>query len=370
MNARAARAAEMLRRDGAAVRDGGDSFKVRSQSVPSKSYSVRRTGSGLVCSCPDHAARKADCKHIQVVLEIMKRDGAAENGGFRIMERPGLKLCKFCDSGNITRKGFRKTEAGRIQMYACRDCGRRSAGNPGFEGRRFAPEVIAGALQMYYTGMSVRDIADHYGMLGIGVSHMAVYNWIAEYSDSVSSYLDGIVPRTTGRVMARADEIWIRVAGVQKYLFASMDDYTRYWLAAEMADTKYQHNADALLLMTKKALGRPPAHFVTDGLPAYKKSSRKVFGPRTQHWRHIHLKGDMNNNKMERLNGEIRDREKVFRGLKREDTPLIGGLKAYYNYTKKHSGIGGMTPAEAAGIHVDGGNKWITLIQNAALRRG
>ena len=34
----------------------------------------------------------------------------------------------------------------------------------------------------------------------------------------------------------------------------------------------------------------------------------------------------MNNNKMERLNGEIRDIEKVFRGLKRMDTPIIEGM--------------------------------------------
>lgn len=29
----------------------------------------------------------------------------------------------------------------------------------------------------------------------------------------------------------------------------------------------------------------------------------------------------MNNNKMERINGEIRDREKVMRGLKKKSTP-------------------------------------------------
>ena len=67
--------------------------------------------------------------------------------------------------------------------------------------------------------------------------------------------------------------------------------------------------------------------------------------------------------------GEIRDREKIFRGLKKFDTPIIPGLQAYYNYTKKHGGLKGKTPAEAALITVDGRNKWITLIQNAALCR-
>ena len=53
--------------------------------------------------------------------------------------------------------------------------------------------------------------------------------------------------------------------------------------------------------------------------------------------------------------------------MKRFDTPLIRGMQTYYNYTKKHSGIGSKTPAEAALINVDGRNKWRTLIQNAAL---
>ena len=51
-----------------------------------------------------------------------------------------------------------------------------------------------------------------------------------------------------------------------------------------------------------------------------------------------------NNNKMKRLNGEIRDREKVFRGLKKFDTPLIDGMKAYYSFTKKHGSLKGKTP--------------------------
>ena len=49
---------------------------------------------------------------------------------------------------------------------------------------------------------------------------------------------------------------------------------------------------------------------------------------------------------MERLNGEIRDREKIVGGLKRFDTPLIDGLKAYYNFTKKHRSLKGKTLAE------------------------
>ena len=151
-----------------------------------------------------------------------------------------------------------------------------------------------------------------------------------------------------------------------------MDDDTRYWLASDLADNKFQHNADSLLEMTRKQAGKAPGNFITDGLLAYMKSNKKVFGKKTNHVRHIHLAGKRdcdNNNKMERLNGEIRDREKVFRGLKNMDTSLLDGMKVYYNHAKKHGSLGGMTPGFASLIEIDGRNKWKSLIQNSSLYR-
>ncbi len=55
------------------------------------------------------------------------------------------------------------------------------------------------------------------------------------------------------------------------------------------------------------------------------KSSKKVFGKKINHVRHIHLKGYVNNNKMERLSGKILDREKVFNGLKKMDAAILDG---------------------------------------------
>lgn len=54
---------------------------------------------------------------------------------------------------------------------------------------------------------------------------------------------------------------------------------------------------------------------VTVGLRAYQDAITKEFftqkAPRTEHINAVHFRGDMNNNKMERFNGELRDREKV-----------------------------------------------------------
>jgi hypothetical protein len=69
---------------------------------------------------------------------------------------------------------------------------------------------------------------------------------------------------------------------------------------------------------------------------------------------------------MERLNGELRDREKVMRSLKTMDSPILKGLQIYHNYFRPHMALDGKTPAEAAGIKIEGENRWITLIQNAS----
>jgi hypothetical protein len=69
---------------------------------------------------------------------------------------------------------------------------------------------------------------------------------------------------------------------------------------------------------------------------------------------------------MERMNGELRDRERVMRTLEKSDSPILTGMRVYHNYVRPHMGLNGKTPAEAAGIQVKGKDKWMTIIQNAA----
>jgi hypothetical protein len=66
------------------------------------------------------------------------------------------------------------------------------------------------------------------------------------------------------------------------------------------------------------------------------------------------------------FNGEVRDREKVMRGLKNSSaSKVLDGYQIYHNFIRPHEGIANMTPAEKRGIKVEGENKWITIIQNA-----
>jgi hypothetical protein len=72
---------------------------------------------------------------------------------------------------------------------------------------------------------------------------------------------------------------------------------------------------------------------------------------------------------MERMNGEIRDTERVMRTLEKADSPILKGMEIYHNYVRPHEALEGKTPAEAAGIKIRGKDKWLTIIQNASQER-
>jgi transposase-like protein len=159
--------------------------------------------------------------------------------------------------------------------------------------------------------------------------------------------------------------LWVKVKGDMKYLFAVMDDETRYWIAQEVSNVKQGANADRLFIKARRVAGKAPETLITDALPSYMMAASLNF-PHATHVREIALAGKIHNNKMERMNGEIRDREKTMRGLKTSDTPILKGMQIYHNFVRPHEGLNGDTPADRAGIRVEGTNKFLTLIQNAS----
>ncbi|HEV2138648.1 MAG TPA: DDE-type integrase/transposase/recombinase [Nitrososphaerales archaeon] len=342
-------------------------YRVKSQSGNGE-YVVLSTELGWDCSCPDHSIRQVKCKHIIAVelsLEIRRRIENAK----RIVPLD-YQSC-LCGSEVIVKDGLRHNRNGDIQRFTCRECGRRFARNLGFERMGATSQAITGALQLYFSGESLRSTQKFLRLQGVNVSHQTVHNWIAKYVGLMEKYLDQITPNVSDTW--RADEMYVKFKGNMKFLFAMMDNETRFWIAQEVSDTKERTNARHLLSESRRLMGKKPATFITDGMEAYhvawRKEYRNLYNPnevKTVHIRHITLKGDHNNNRMERMNGEVRDREKVMRGLKRTDSPIIKGYQLYHNYFRPHMALKGKTPAEAAGITIEGENKWETVIRNAA----
>ena len=367
-NPREIRGKEIAKNFGQVRRMFDFQYFVKSQSSD-KEYEVRKDTLGYSCTCPDFTYRAVQCKHIFGVKYSFELRQAVELHHIKPIG-DDLSKCIFCNSDQIVKDGVRKNKSGNIQVFQCKACMRKFTFNIGFEKMKHNPQAITSAMQLYFSGESLRHTQKSLELLGVQVSHKTVYFWIRKYVAIMQEYTEKIAPKVSDTW--RADEMYVKFRGNMKYLFALMDDQTRFWIAQEVADTKDRHDASSLFHLGKELAGKKPIKIITDGAEsysqAYKKEFRTIQRPRTEHVREIRLAGKVHNNKMERMNGEIRDRERTMRGLKIPETPILKGYQIFHNYIRGHEALAGHTPSEACGVKVDGQDRWKTLIQNASLR--
>jgi len=117
-----------------------------------------------------------------------------------------------------------------------------------------------------------------------------------------------------------------------------------------------------------------PKAIIHDELPSYDKAFQKEFftlkNPRVKNIRSISVRNEGLNSVVERLNGTVRDREKVMRGMQTKVSAqkIIEAMRIHYNFCREHQTLG-MTPSEASGIKLDmKGNKVESLIQLAGTK--
>jgi len=88
-----------------------------------------------------------------------------------------------------------------------------------------------------------------------------------------------------------------------------MDDETRFWIAKEVADSKYTPDITPMFQEGRKVAGKAPTTLITDGAFNFSAGYERAFSRENralmiEHVRHVRISGDNNNNRMERLNGE------------------------------------------------------------------
>lgn len=66
------------------------------------------------------------------------------------------------------------------------------------------------------------------------------------------------------------------------------------------------------------------------------------------------------------MNGTQRERFKVQRGWKSKESAMPEGDRTFYNFVRPHFDLDVKASAEAAGIQVEGEDKWLAPIKNAS----
>lgn len=355
--------------------------------VPSQTgngnYEVTKLGESMfACTCPDFENRVdkyGDCKHIYALQYFSElQNKVYEDTELSIEEsRPQvITICPDCQSNNVINYGKRGKRVVKQLMF-CKDCNRQfRKGDDVFAKLQNEPRVISLILSMHCRNVSLRGIcATLDETYGIKVSYQTIFNYLKRYEKLLGEYMSNLKPKFSGHV--NVDELYIKIDGQMKYLFGALDPDTRYLLCTVLSQKKDDKGARRLF----HELARVTKHhkynetiktITTDGLPSYKVAFEKEFvtHQRTntknppKHLFNAGIAKEINNNMMERLNGTIRSREKNYRGLKIDDTPMIPLFVAYYNMIREHQAIE-KTPAEAAGLEKLGKDKWINLIKKA-----
>ena len=152
-----------------------------------------------------------------------------------------------------------------------------------------------------------------------------------------------------------------------------MDSTTRFWICSRITQKRSTNDARSVFAEMKNRAPLPKA-IVHDGLPsyddAYQKELYSAHYPRIQNVRSIGSNENGLNPRVERLNGTVRDRETVMRGMDNAESAqeLMDAMRNHYNFIRSNQAIGGQTPAEAAGINLNlGENKVESLMRQAAI---
>jgi len=353
------------------------SFSVPSQSKEGLTYEVRLLGTSWVCSCPDFETRADQieaCKHaLAVKLWIAARVEIQNKPKPKVFADDALQ-CGKCGSIKVIRFG---SSHGK-QAFKCNDCGHRFREQALIRGSRYTPEMVSLTLDLYFSGTSLRKTARIVNsQFGTEMGASSIYRWIQAYVPRISEYVNSLTPQLSETW--QADELFVKMKGGVKdtqykqknmaFLWNVMDRKTRFLLASKLSTHRDVGGAARAFMEARKNAGESlPERVFTDGLDKYKEGIAFGFAG-AQKPEHVARMGvgkpHANNNRVERLNGTLRERVKVQRGWKTFDSKVAEGQRIHYNFVKPHAALEGQTPAEAAGIGVQGEQKWLELLKAA-----
>jgi len=231
--------------------------------------------------------------------------------------------------------------------------------------------TITAAMDLYFRGLSLRSISNHLLQIyGHHLSYLTVYRWIRRYTAMIKKNLETLAPQVSDKW--HVDEMRINVNGGLRNLWNLMDHDTRYKIAIQVTKAKGTMEASRLL-MNGLEHGKPEKLEVfSDGLISYARAVRKCSqdsGLVIRHRADTGLAAEESNNRLERLNGTVRQRIKTMRGLDNDKSARIfaDGYRIFYNHVRPHSSLNGQTPGDAANAwHADERNRWLSLVNYKA----
>jgi len=277
-------------------------------------------------------------------------------------------ICKHCGSTDVWKSGFKDGN----QYYKCKKCGHRFIGKDTLSMYKYDKKIITRAMEFFYGGMSLRKVQNKFDDLDqMHISKTTIWNWVMHFTNLVIEYTKSLRPTKISDSWF-VDETMIKVHGRNKWLWALIDEDTRYLLACNFTTTRTSNDATKLFKDAKHHAGRKPFVISTDKLKAYQRAFNRVFQSIHKDSHHLQSEGfpsPNNTNLIERWHEYVKGRTKIMRHFKTSETAftVLQGIIINYNFLWEHSAIGDITPAQKAGLDIEGLgiNNWGDLIRLA-----
>ena len=291
--------------------------------------------------------------------------------------------CPKCKSEKIIKRGKRATEnRGLIQRYGCKDCNKRFVVDNGFWKMKNNPKKVTLCLDLFYKGVSTRHVQEHFkAFYPHNSDHTSVLRWLRKYSIMISKFTDNLYLNIGHEIQIDEMEYHRRKfynkKGVDKNWFIDcIDSRTRFMISSEYVKAREQKELKFVLSKAKQKTREQVKIVTSDGLLAYPKAIRKVWGfsnkthrVNVEHNQVNASKGEGFNIMIERLHNSIRERTKTFRGFHgsvESANAIMKGYEIFYNFIRKHQSIK-RCPYELAipELKLNSENKWMELIKMA-----
>ena len=262
-----------------------------------------------------------------------------------MVETPKL-TCKLCKSENVIKWGKYKD----VQRYYCNDCKSKFKADDALYYMQTPANQVTSALNMYYEGMSIkaisRNLKQEHGNMP---STATIYEWIQKYTQYATDSIKGYQPKKIGDTWI-ADETVIEIDGQNVWLWDIIDNKTRYLLATRISQSRTTQDAQILYDRAVKTACKQPDKVITDKLASYLDVR---YGDKTEHIQSAPFAVENNTQMIERFHSTLKQRTKVMRGLKNQQSArdFMDGWLVHYNYLRPHTSLNDKTPAEAAGIN-------------------
>ena len=349
------------------VENEDGSFSVPSQRTHGNSYEVRLLGQTWACTCPDFQYRQVEaCKHIYAVrLQIAAKTYLRDEPKPKVFADDAIP-CDRCGSIRVIHYGRYGSKA----VFYCKDC-KHKFRESSMVKTKFSPELITMTLDLYFSGLSLRKIVRHLkDHFEIKTGSTTIYDWITKYVPMIAEYANAQCPEISREW--HADELFVKVrGGTHKgtgfgMVWNIMDRETRFLIVSKLTkDRSAVDTTSAFEEASANAHGIKPDTVFTDSLRHYNIAIKTTF-PDAKRVQNCGISKRENNNRIERMNGTLRERVKVQGGWKTAKTPLAEGNRIQYNFVKPHMALDGKTPAQAAGLQARG---WKELLELALLKR-